>query len=61
MTFLSVKALRHYHEVGLLAPAEIDLIDSNNRVIGTPSAPDPDAGGFNACTWATSCAAPSGS
>jgi DNA-binding transcriptional MerR regulator len=24
MTFLSVKALRHYHEVGLLAPAEID-------------------------------------
>jgi MerR family regulatory protein len=25
MTFLSVKALRHYHEVGLLPPAEIDL------------------------------------
>lgn len=24
MTHLSVKALRHYHEVGLLAPAEID-------------------------------------
>ncbi|EWT02056.1 transcriptional regulator [Intrasporangium oryzae NRRL B-24470] len=24
MTFLSVKTLRHYHEVGLLAPAEID-------------------------------------
>jgi DNA-binding transcriptional MerR regulator len=24
MTFLSVKALRHYHEVGLLAPAESD-------------------------------------
>jgi len=24
MTFLSVKALRHYHEVGLLPPAEID-------------------------------------
>jgi DNA-binding transcriptional MerR regulator len=24
MTFLSVKALRHYHDVGLLAPAEID-------------------------------------
>ena len=24
MTFLSVKALRHYHEVGLLAPAEVD-------------------------------------
>jgi DNA-binding transcriptional MerR regulator len=24
MTFLSVKALRHYHEVGLLPPVEID-------------------------------------
>ena len=24
MTFLSVKALRHYHEVGILPPAEID-------------------------------------
>lgn len=24
MTFLSVKTLRHYHDVGLLAPAEID-------------------------------------
>jgi hypothetical protein len=40
---------------------EIALIDSNSHVIGTPSAPDPDADGFNACTWATSCAAPSGS
>src|SRR4029079_8550337 len=24
MTFVSVKALRHYHEVGLLAPAAVD-------------------------------------
>ena len=24
MTYLSVKALRHYHDVGLLEPAEID-------------------------------------
>jgi len=40
---------------------EMDLIDSNGNVIGTPSAPDPDADGFNACTWATSCSAPSGS
>ena len=30
MTFLSVKALRHYHEVGLLPPAEIDA-DSGYR------------------------------
>ncbi|MGH3010043.1 MAG: G1 family glutamic endopeptidase [Gaiellaceae bacterium] len=40
---------------------EIQLIDSNGNVIGTPSAPDPDADGFNACTWVTSCTAPSGS
>ena len=25
MTYLSVKALRHYHDVGVLEPAEIDL------------------------------------
>lgn len=24
MTHLSIKALRHYHDVGLLAPAEVD-------------------------------------
>jgi hypothetical protein len=40
---------------------EIDLIDSNSHVIGTPSAPDPDADSFNACTLATSCSAPSSS
>jgi len=40
---------------------EIQLIDSNSKVIGTPSAPDPDADGFNPCTWATACSAPSGS
>jgi len=38
---------------------EVQLIDSSGNVIGTPSAPDPDADGFKACTWATSCAAPS--
>lgn len=37
---------------------EIELTDSNGSVIGTPSAPDPEADGFNACTWATTCAAP---
>jgi hypothetical protein len=42
-----------------LAPSqEIQLVDSNGKVIGAPSAPDPDADGFNACTWATLCAAP---
>ena len=43
----------------LSASEEVELIDSNGNVIGSPSAPDPDADGFNACTWATSCAAPS--
>ncbi|MGH2977979.1 MAG: G1 family glutamic endopeptidase [Gaiellaceae bacterium] len=45
----------------LNASEEMDLIDSNSNVIGTPSAPDPDADGFNACTWATSCSAPGSS
>jgi hypothetical protein len=49
------------HAANLTTAEEMQLIDSNSKVIGTPSAPDPDADGFNACTWATSCSAPSGS
>jgi hypothetical protein len=49
------------HPANLSSSEEIQLIDSNSNVIGSPSAPDPDADGFNACTWATSCSAPSGS
>ncbi|MFL5823914.1 MAG: G1 family glutamic endopeptidase [Solirubrobacteraceae bacterium] len=45
----------------LKASEEMQLVDSNGKVIGAPSAPDPDADGFNACTWASSCGAPSGS
>ncbi|MBV8065130.1 MAG: hypothetical protein JOY72_06810 [Actinobacteria bacterium] len=45
----------------LKSSEEMDLIDSNGTVIGAPSAPDPDADGFNACTWATTCGAPSSS
>jgi hypothetical protein len=51
-------AMVNGHSANLTASEEIDLIDSNGDVIGTPSAPDPDADGFNACTWATTCAAP---
>ena len=40
---------------------EMDLIDANSNVIMAPSAPDADADGFNDCSWATSCAAPSSS
>jgi hypothetical protein len=43
---------------GLKASEEMVLTDSNGKVIGTPSAPDAQADGFNACTWATSCGAP---
>src|SRR5690348_11465588 len=31
MTYLSVKALRHYHDVGLLEPAEIDASSGYRR------------------------------
>ena len=34
---------------------EIQLIDSNGSVIGTPSAPNSTHDGFDACTWATTC------
>jgi hypothetical protein len=43
----------------LRSSEEIQLVDSNGNVIGTPSAPDPDLDGFNACTWSTTCSAPS--
>jgi hypothetical protein len=42
----------------LKASEEMQLIDSNSNVIGTPSAPDSDTDGFAACTWATSCSVP---
>lgn len=42
-----------------LTPSEqMQLVDSSGKVIGAPSAPDSDADGFGACTWATVCAAP---
>ncbi len=45
----------------LQSSEEMQLIDSNGNVIGTPSAPDSDQDGFNACTWATTCSPPSSS
>jgi hypothetical protein len=41
-----------------VASEEIQLIDGSGNVIGAPSAPDPHRNGFNACTWAASCTAP---
>jgi hypothetical protein len=45
----------------LKSSEELQLINSSGKVIGDPSAPDPDADGFNACAWASSCAAPGSS
>jgi Peptidase A4 family len=44
----------------LNASEEMLLTDSSGGVIGAPSAPDASLDGFSACTWATSCATPSG-
>ncbi len=45
----------------LKSSEQMDLVDSSGSVIATPSAPDPDADGFNVCTWASACTAPSSS
>jgi hypothetical protein len=41
--------------VKLTTAEEMQLIDSNGNVIGTPSAPNAAGSGFDACTWATTC------
>jgi hypothetical protein len=40
---------------------QIQLVDANGAAIATPSNPDPDADGFNACTYSGSCGAPASS
>jgi hypothetical protein len=49
------KATTNGGNANLVAGEEIQLIDSNGNVIGTPSAPNATHDGFDACTWATSC------
>jgi hypothetical protein len=44
--------------VALKSSEAMQLVDSNNNVIGTPSAPDSDTDGFGACTWSGTCTAP---
>lgn len=39
MSFLSIKTLRHYHDIGLLAPAEVDP-DTSYRRYDTDQLPD---------------------
>ena len=43
---------------GLKPAQEILMTNASGVVIARPSAPDPDANGFNACTYTTTCAAP---
>jgi hypothetical protein len=52
------QSMTNGHAAGLSAAEEVRLVDSKGTVLATPSAPDPDADGFNVCTFATSCAAP---
>ena len=44
--------------VKLATSEQLELVDSNGKVIGVPSAPDPEADGFNTCAWASTCPAP---
>ncbi|MBV8714800.1 MAG: hypothetical protein JOZ65_07000 [Chloroflexi bacterium] len=46
---------------GLVASEELRLVDSTGATLASPSAPDADADGFNVCTFATTCGAPSSS
>jgi Peptidase A4 family len=39
----------------LTTAEQIQLIDSTGKVIGAPSAPDPEADGFAACAWTAGC------
>jgi hypothetical protein len=41
--------------VKLATSEQMQLIDANGNVIGTPSAPNAAGSGFDACTWASSC------
>jgi hypothetical protein len=43
---------------GLKAAQEIQMTNATGVVIGVPSAPDPTADGFKACTYTTACSAP---
>ncbi len=52
------QSMTNGHPAGLTAAEEVRLVDTKGTTLATPSAPDPDADGFNVCTFATSCAAP---
>jgi hypothetical protein len=45
----------------LKSSEEIQLVDFNGSPLATPSIPDPDTDGFNDCTYAATCPAPTSS
>jgi peptidase A4-like protein len=45
-------------KAGFTTSEEMQLVDSNRHVVGSPSPPDAEADGFNDCTWTSSCSAP---
>lgn len=55
------KATTNGQPANINASEEMQLVDSSGHVIGSPSAPDPDADGFSACTWSGTCTAPASS
>jgi hypothetical protein len=55
------KAMVNGASAALKSSERIELVNSNNKVIGAPSLPDPDNDGFNECTWTTHCLAPKSS
>jgi hypothetical protein len=42
----------------LVRAERVQLVDANQAPLATPSGPDPDHDGFNDCTYAASCPAP---
>ena len=54
-------ALTNGARAGLRTSEQIQLVDSNNKPLATPSSPDVDLDGFNDCTWSSTCAAPTSS
>ena len=56
MTYLGVKALRHYHEIGLLVPADIDPASGYRlyRPSQVPTARSSAGYGTWACRWTES-------
>jgi hypothetical protein len=59
-TVLFDNAMRNGALAQLKSSEEIQLV-ARSQIIATPSSPDPDADGFNLCTYAGSCGAPASS